>query len=106
MACGTPAIGLKYRAIPEVLSGEFERFQINVGDISGLAHLLQSLNGWQQHDPTLGQRCRAYVEEHFSKERMVKGVERVLQQAVTLGSVQLGPSVDSLKAWLPDSVGI
>ena len=106
MACGTPALGLRFGAIPEVLSGEFERFQIDVGDVSGLANLLQSLNGWQQHDPTLGQRCRAYVEEYFAMERMVEGVEKVLQQTVALGAARLGPSAKSLQPWVPNSIGI
>jgi glycosyltransferase involved in cell wall biosynthesis len=106
MACGTPALGLRYGGIPEVLSGEFERFQIEVSDVSGLANLLQSLNGWQQNDPTLGQRCRAYVEKRFPKERMVEGVERVLQQAVGLGAARLGPSPKTLQPWRPDALGI
>ncbi len=99
MACGTPALGLRFGGIPEVLSGEFEKFQFEVGDVSGLANLLQSLNGWQQKDPTLGQRCRTYAEERFPMEGMVEGVERVLEQAIALGAVRLGPSAKRLRTW-------
>ena len=99
MACGTPALGLRFGGIPEVLSGEFERFQIEVGDVSGLADLLWSLKDWQQKSPNLGQRCRAYVEENFSQERIVQGVERVLQQAIAIGPARLGPSAKNIKAW-------
>lgn len=99
MACGTPALGLRFGGIPEVLSSEFERFLIDVGDVSGLADVLRSLNGWQQNESILGQRCRAYVEEHFPMERMVDGVERVLEQAVAMGPFRLGPSNKSLQAW-------
>ena len=106
MACGTPALGLRFGGIPEVLSGEFEKFQIKVGDICGLTNLLKSLDGWQQNDPTLGHRCRTYVEENFPVEGMVMGVERVLKQAVTLGAVRLGPSPETLKPWCPDLNGI
>jgi len=106
MACGTPAVGLRFGGITEVLGGEFERFQFEVGDVSGLARLLLSLQGWQQHDPALAQRCRAYVEERFPKEYMVVGVERVLQQAITLGAARLGPHAKSLQPWHPDGLGI
>ena len=99
MACGTPALGLRFGGIPEVLAGEFERFQIEIGDVSGLANQLRSLRDWQQNDLTLAQRCRAYAEERFSKEQSVAAIERVLQQAVEIGAVQLGPSVEKLKAW-------
>ena len=106
MACGTPAIGLRFGGITEVLGGEFERFQVEVGDVSGLAKLLGSLQGWQQHDPALAQRCRTYVEERFPKEHMVMGVERVLQKALTLGAARLGPDAKSLQPWYPDALGI
>lgn len=99
MACGTPALGLRFGGIPEVISGEFEKFQIEVGDVSGLTDLLLSLQDWRQKNPILGQRCRAYVQERFTKERTVEEVERVLQQAVTLGAARLGPSVKCIQAW-------
>jgi glycosyltransferase involved in cell wall biosynthesis len=103
MACGTPALGLRYGGIPEVLSSEFERFQIEVGDIEGLTDLLRSIDGWQHKDPTLGQRCRAYVEERFPVERAVQEVERVLEQAFMLGAVRLGPPLKTVEAWDGDS---
>jgi glycosyltransferase involved in cell wall biosynthesis len=99
MACGTPALGLRYGGIPEVLSDEFERFQIEVGDLEGLTNLLRSVDGWQYKDPTLGQRCRAYVEQRFPVERTVEEVERVLKQAASLGALRLGPSLKTLRAW-------
>lgn len=82
MACGTPALGLRYGGIPEVLSGEFERFLVEVGDIYGLTDLLHSVDGWQLQDPRLSQRCRAHVEQRFPVERAVQEVERVFKQAV------------------------
>ena len=99
MACGTPALGLRYGGIPEVLSGEFSRFLIEVGDIEGLTNLLRSVDGWQLKDPTLGQRCRAHVEQRFPVERAVSEVERVFKQAVALGAVRLGPSSKTVQAW-------
>lgn len=99
MACGTPALGLRYGGIPEVLSGEFEKFRIEVGDTSGLTSQLEFLNGWQQKDPMLGQRCRAYAEERFSVERTITEVESALEQAVKLGAMRLGPSPNTLQKW-------
>lgn len=99
MACGTPALGLRYGGIPEVLSDEFERFQIDVDDVDGLTRRLQSLNGWQHNDPTLRDRCRAYVVRRFSIERAVSKIEEILNQAVALGPVRLGPSRSIVQAW-------
>nr|WP_290223839.1 glycosyltransferase family 4 protein [Trichocoleus desertorum] len=99
MACGTPALGLRFGGIPDVLSDEFEKFQIAVGDVAGLSDRLESLRNWQETDPNLGQRCRAYVEKRFPVERVVTEVEAALQEAVELGPVRLGPSQESLEAW-------
>jgi glycosyltransferase involved in cell wall biosynthesis len=99
MACGVPAAGLRYGGIPEVISDEFSRFQFDVDDIDGLAKILRSLVGWQHDDPTLSQRCRTYAETRFSLTKTVEGVERVLEEAVGLGALRLGPPVDILDAW-------
>lgn len=109
MACGTPALGLRYGGIPEVLSGEFQRFQVETGDVAGLTQQLLALKDWQKFDPTLGQRCRAYVEEHFSKERMVEEVEQTMQAAIATGGKRfrsLSPAAVKLHPWYPDSLGV
>lgn len=106
MACGTPALGLRYGGIPEVLSGEFQRFQVETGDISGLAQQLLALKDWQKHDSTLGQRCRAFVEQHFSKERMVEEVEQVMQEAIASGRKRFRSSSVRFYPWYPDSLGV
>ncbi|MUL38116.1 glycosyltransferase family 4 protein [Gloeocapsopsis dulcis] len=109
MACGTPAIGLRYGGIPEVLSGEFQHFQVETGDVTGLAQQLLALKDWQKQDPTLGQRCRTYVEQHFSKERMVEEVEQAMQEAIATGVKRFrSPSAAavSFHPWYPDSLGI
>lgn len=103
MACGTPALGLRYGGIPEVIDGEFQRFQIATDDVTGLAQQLRALKDWQQHDPSLGQRCRAYVEQHFSKERMVNEVEQVMQEAIALGTLH---SSSRFHPWYPDHLGV
>ncbi len=102
MACGTPSVGLRVGGIPEVLSGEFQRFLVDRDDIDGLATILKSLQTWRQEDPALGQRCRTYVENHFSINRTVAGVEKVLKQAVSLGAARLGPAPEILHTWHRD----
>lgn len=99
MACGTPSIGLRYGGIPEVISDEFAKFQFEVGDVAGLVRILQSLDGWQETDPTLGQRCRRYAEKRFNAERAAAEVEHVLAEAVQLGAKRLGPSSKELQSW-------
>lgn len=99
MACGTPALGLRYGGIPEVLSDEFERFQIEVGDVDGLTRLLRSLQEWQKRDPSLGDRCRDHVVQRFSIERAVSEIEEVFKQAISLGPVRMGPSRSVVQAW-------
>ncbi|MBE9190507.1 glycosyltransferase family 4 protein [Gloeocapsopsis crepidinum LEGE 06123] len=106
MACGTPAIGLRYGGIPEVISGEFQRFQVEPGDIAGLAQQLLALKDWQKHDPTLGQRCRSYVEQRFSKERMIEEVEQTMQEAIATGVKRFRFSSVSFHPWYPDSLGV
>lgn len=104
MACGTPSLGLRYGGIPEVLTGEFERFQIAIDDINGLADSLQLLKDWQDKDPTLGERCRAYVEQRFPIDRAVLEIERIFQQVVALGPKRLGPSEQTVLAWNGEGV--
>ncbi|PPS43129.1 glycosyltransferase family 4 protein [Chroococcidiopsis sp. TS-821] len=109
MACGTPAIGLRYGGIPEVLSGEFQRFQVATGDVAGLTQQLLTLKDWQKSDPTLGQRCRTYIEQHFSKERMVEEVEQVMQEAIALRPQRFRfprSAAVHFHPWYPDSLGI
>lgn len=99
MACGVPAAGLRYGGIPEVISDEFSKFQFDVNDTDALTNILQSLVGWQNRDPDLRLRCRAYAERRFSLTQTVSGVEQVLHEAIKLGAKRLGPAPEILDAW-------
>jgi glycosyltransferase involved in cell wall biosynthesis len=103
MACGTPALGLRYGGIPEVLSDGFESFQFAVQDIAGLTDRLRSLQNWRTQDPELSQRCRTHVEQKFSVERSIAAVEQILKNACAAGSQRLGPSRQSVRAWNGES---
>jgi glycosyltransferase involved in cell wall biosynthesis len=64
MACGTPVIATRWGAVPEVIE-ENGRGGILVDDYREMPAKLEEAD---QMDPF---ECRAYVEERFSRERMV-----------------------------------
>ena len=86
MATGRPALASRIGGIPELLTGEFERFLMEPGDAGMIASALDSLVGWQQREPELAGRCSAHIRDHFSLDRLVEGVERSLTAAA--GEVQ------------------
>jgi glycosyltransferase involved in cell wall biosynthesis len=81
MATGRPALASRVGGIPEIMTGEFERFLVEPGDAGVLTRGLESLVGWQEREPSLADRCRAHVRDHFSLDRVVDGVERSLARA-------------------------
>ena len=78
LATGRPALASRIGGIPELLTGEFERFLMEPGDAGMIASALGSLVGWQQREPELAGRCSAHIRDHFSLDRLVEGVERSL----------------------------
>jgi glycosyltransferase involved in cell wall biosynthesis len=79
MACGTPVVASRVGGIPEILTGEFDRQLVNPGDPEDLAAHLAQVMHWRQDDPSLGARCRQQVLNRFTYEKMIDGIERVLQ---------------------------
>jgi glycosyltransferase involved in cell wall biosynthesis len=82
MACGTPVVASRVGGIPEILTGDFERYLFPVRDHRALAERLASLRGWRERDPRLADRCRAHVEENFDNVAMVAAVEASLERTV------------------------
>ena len=78
LATGRPVLASRIGGIPELLTGEFERFLLEPGDAGMIASALGSLVGWQQREPELAGRCSAHIRDHFSLDRLVEGVERSL----------------------------
>jgi glycosyltransferase involved in cell wall biosynthesis len=78
MACGIPAIGSRRGGIPEVLTGEFSNALFPAEDEQALAKTINHWIDWRDRDPGLSDRCRQHVLDHFTVERMVDGVEKVL----------------------------
>ena len=97
MACGTPAAARALGGVVEVLGGEFSRFLFTGDSPESGAQALRSLQDWRTRDPGLGARARAYATERFDAERMVEGVERVLQKAIDGGAERRGPSFAQLR---------
>jgi glycosyltransferase involved in cell wall biosynthesis len=81
LSTGRPALASRIGGIPELLTGEFERFLMEPGDAGMITTALESLVGWQKREPMLAGRCSAYVRDHFSLDRLVEGVERSLTAA-------------------------
>jgi glycosyltransferase involved in cell wall biosynthesis len=81
MATGRPAIASRLGGIPEILTGEFERFLLEPGDAGVIALALEGLVGWQKREPSLAGHCHAHVRDNFSLDQVVDGVERSLTAA-------------------------
>jgi glycosyltransferase involved in cell wall biosynthesis len=73
MACGTPVIATRHGAVPEVIDDG--RTGVIVDDHTEMPAALERADGI---DPMA---CRSYVEERFSKERMVADYEAAYQEA-------------------------
>jgi glycosyltransferase involved in cell wall biosynthesis len=74
MACGTPVIATHHGAVPEVI--EDGRTGIIVDDHTEMAGVLP------QADAIDPMECRRYVEERFSKERMVADYESAYEKVL------------------------
>jgi glycosyltransferase involved in cell wall biosynthesis len=74
MACGTPVVATRHGAVPEVI--EDGRSGIIVDDYKEMAAVLERADAI---DPL---ECRRYVEERFSKERMVADYEAAYLKAL------------------------
>lgn len=78
LACGIPKIASRIGGNPEILTEEFADFLFIPGDVEDLANCLDRVLNWRQKDPSLGTRCRQYVLNYFSYEKMVDEIEKNL----------------------------
>ncbi len=85
LATGRPAVVSRIGGTPEVLTGAFERFLVEPGDAGMLASALAGLVDWRNREPALAAMCRAHVQDCFSVDQMVEGVERSLRTAAGEG---------------------
>jgi glycosyltransferase involved in cell wall biosynthesis len=83
MACETPAAASSSGGIGEILTGEFAPWLFQRGDPAALAATVSLAAEQRRIDAGIGARARAHVQAHFSVDRMVAGVERVLAEAAS-----------------------
>ncbi len=70
MSCGTPVIGFKKGAIPELIEDGKTGFLVDSeAGIDGLKNALEKIDSIDPHD------CRQHVEENFSIEKMIANYE-------------------------------
>jgi glycosyltransferase involved in cell wall biosynthesis len=82
MASGRPVVATRVGGIPEILTGSFERFLFESGDVGGLVGQLASIVGWRQREPQLAAECSEHIHANFSLKRMSERVEEILQEEV------------------------
>jgi glycosyltransferase involved in cell wall biosynthesis len=75
MACGTPVLATRWGAVPEVIVEE-GRGGIVVDDYREMPARLEEADNMDPYE------CRAYVEERFSRERMVSDYMDAYQLAI------------------------
>jgi glycosyltransferase involved in cell wall biosynthesis len=81
MASGRPAVATRTGGVPEVLTGDFERFLVDRKDVGALAKALDGALDWRLTEPALGPACRAHVIENFTLGRVLDEVEKILADA-------------------------
>jgi len=83
MSTGRPVIASRVGGIPELLDGSFQRFLFEPGNPEELAGQLDSVADWRNREPELAEVCRAHVENRFSLDRTVEGIEQVLHRVLS-----------------------
>jgi glycosyltransferase involved in cell wall biosynthesis len=79
MACGTPVVASHVGGIPEILTGEFQKGLFESGNERDLSDTIYPIMNWRENDPKFGKRCREHVLKNFSLDKMIDGVEKVLE---------------------------
>jgi glycosyltransferase involved in cell wall biosynthesis len=80
MACGTPVIASHIGGISEILTEEFQNLLFPPGNEQELFNTLNLIIDWRDKDPQLSQRCREHIISKFSLEKMIDGVEKVIEK--------------------------
>lgn len=79
MACGTPVIGLRRAAVPEIVANGLTGFVVDPGKDQGVAGMVEAAAGIKEIDRVA---CRRRAEEYFSVRVMVDQYEAVYRQVL------------------------
>jgi glycosyltransferase involved in cell wall biosynthesis len=79
MSTGRPVIGARSGGMTEILSGEMSELLVDKADPDGLAARMGTFLDWRVTRPELEKTTVAWVNDHFSFEAMIDGLEAALQ---------------------------
>ena len=85
MAAGVPVIGMDAGAVPEIIEDGVSGVLVPPGDVEALANTVCSLLASPDRSRRLAQEARRRVEERFTVEQYVAGVQRVYEGLVGAG---------------------
>jgi len=94
LACGVPVVASDVGGNSEILVDWLDRFLVPPKDPGALVEAIAGLEGWQQTEPDLGERCRTAVVDRLALTREVDIVE------AALASVARYRPVDPLEPYL------
>lgn len=77
MASGVPVIASNAGGIPEIMTGEFQRYLYEPQNEQALFKQLSNLLLWRQEIPGLAKQCRQHVLRHFTISQTVDNIEKV-----------------------------
>ncbi len=80
MACGTPVVATHRCAAPEIIGPLDRRLLVHGYDASSWADALAEARRLLAAEPTLRQRCRDYVERHYSWEKTATAFEKLARE--------------------------
>ena len=78
MSAGRPVVAAASGGTGEILSGEWARFTVDPSDVDALAERLLDTLDEAVLDPTLGERCRAWVQHRYDRAQHVEALLRAL----------------------------
>lgn len=84
MACGTPVIAFNRGSMPELIKHNHNGYLVT--DVEEAVRAVGSLEKIRRED------CRAYVEEHFTLERMVDDYEKVYEHILNKSERRFRPA--------------
>lgn len=82
MACGTPVIAFKRGSVPEVINDKKTGFVINPFTKGKKTNYRDFISAVKEIDKISREDCRKWVEENFTKERMVDEYEKIFYKII------------------------